>query len=194
MTPKLDSWQDDLQQAADILRKGGVILYPTDTIWGIGCDATNDEAVERVFRIKQRADSKAMISLVDSIQSLNQWVKVIPVAAKNEIERAERPLTIIYEHPEGISEALKAQDGSAAFRITSAEFTQELCRLLGKPLVSTSANVSGKPSPESFYEIDEDLKEAVDYVCNYGRNSSKAVKPSRIIKISDENAISIIRE
>lgn len=194
MTSNLDSWCDDLQQAADTLRKGGVILYPTDTIWGIGCDATNDEAVERVFRIKQRADSKAMISLVDSFQTLNNWVKVMPQAAKNEIERAERPLTIIYDHPQNISTALKAPDGSAAFRITLAEFTQELCRLLGKPLVSTSANVSGKPSPESFDEIDDNLKEMVDYVCSYGRNSSKAGKPSRVIKISDDNNVIVIRE
>lgn len=194
MTSNLNSWHEDLQQAADILRKGGVILYPTDTIWGIGCDASNDDAVKRVFQIKQRADSKAMISLVDSVQSLQKWVKAIPTTAQNEIEGTERPLTIIYEHPDGISHALKATDGSAAFRITSADFTQELCRMLDKPLVSTSANVSGMPSPKTYDEIDELLKEKVDYICRYGRTNSKAGKPSRIIKISDDNTISIIRE
>lgn len=183
----------DLEKALDVLRSGGIILYPTDTIWGLGCDATNEKAVERLFKIKKRPDSKAMISLVESMESLSKWVEPIPEGALKELRKdGQRPLTIIYDSPAGISSLLKAEDGSAGFRITNHEFSNNLCKKLGRPLVSTSANFSGKASPSCFDEIDEEIKKGVDYACQTGRDTFCSV-PSRIVKVSEDGII-IIRE
>ena len=183
----------DIQSAVEVLRNGGLILYPTDTIWGIGCDATNTRAVERLFELKHRPGAKAMISLVSSLDMLYSWVEAVPNEALEEIQEADRPLTVIYDSPKGISECLKAEDGSSAFRITSLPYTQSLCAELGKPVVSTSANISGEPSPALFDEINLSLLEGVDYVCRYGRERS-GVLPSRIIKICNSGEKFIIRE
>ncbi|MCH5213633.1 MAG: threonylcarbamoyl-AMP synthase [Muribaculaceae bacterium] len=184
---------NDLRKAAEVVEGGGIILYPTDTIWGIGCDSTNEEAIERIFAIKRRPDSKAMISLCDSSETLRRFVETVHPAAEEEMARSERPVTIIYERPKRISEKLKAGDGSAAFRIPRNPFTQELCALLGKPLVSTSANFSGETAPTTFSEISEEIKKAVDYVCTSGRDTIGAAA-SRIVKISDKGEKTIIRE
>lgn len=184
----------DLEKAVKTLMAGGVILYPTDTIWGIGCDATDETAVKRLFEIKNRPDSKAMISLVDSIESLKIWVENIPQIALDLIEKSDRPLTVIYDSPRDLNRRLIADDGSAAFRIPyTSRFTIELCRRLGKPLVSTSANVSGKNSPHFFSEIDPALIEKADYCCRSGRNQID-IKPSRIVKVSGDNNVTVIRE
>lgn len=190
----VESYQSDLENAVKVIGRGGVILYPTDTIWGLGCDATNDEAIERIFDLKERSDSKALISLVDSIETLQNWVEVLPSLALQEMKSARRPLTIIYDNPKGLSKKLMADDGSAAFRIPTLDFTQELCRRIGVPLVSTSANISGAPSPASFQEIDDKIIKNVDYVCLFGREKATKGLPSRILKINNDNKFKVIRE
>lgn len=183
--------KQDLENAVDVLRRGGIILYPTDTIWGLGCDATNPAAVDKIFRLKGRADSKAMISLIDSLPSLGEWIEMVPKEAKKAIDKTESPLTIIYDTPRGLAPNLTAHDGSAAFRIPRLEYTASLCRLLGRPVVSTSANISGKPFPRNFQEIDPAITEEVDYVCIYGRDREGS--PSRILKISNSGCVTVIR-
>lgn len=185
-------FKEEINKCLDILRKGGVILYPTDTVWGIGCDATNEEAVKKVFEIKKRADSKAMLSLVDSDAALERWVDDIPEVAWELLEAAVNPLTLIFDHPKGIAPSLKADDGSAAFRITSERFSKELAARLRKPIVSTSANISGHKAPAEFSQISEEILQAVDYVPLYGRELPPA-KPSNIIKLSSGGLIKIIR-
>lgn len=182
----------DFQTALTTLVEGGVILYPTETVWGIGCMANNDEAIRRIFHIKRRQDSKAMISLVANINDLAHWVEIIPQAAKDAIETTSSPLTIIYDSPKGISDALKASDGTAAFRITSNPFAAELCKRIKAPLVSTSANISGNPTPRSFDEIDKDIIDSVDYVVKFGRKHAFG-NPSHILKISNTGEILTIR-
>ena len=184
---------NDLCMAVDTLCRGGIVLYPTDTIWGLGCDATDESAVRRLFELKHRPDSKAMISLVDSLPTLRRIVPRLPLVAEEEFLKANSPLTIIVDHASGIAESLKAEDGSAAFRIPLFHFTNELCRLLGRPLVSTSVNISGQAPARSFDDISEEMKEKVDYVCRFGRDL-KSASPSRIIKIGDDGQIDIIRD
>lgn len=184
---------EDFNCALITLRSGGIIAYPTDTIWGIGCDASNDQAVEKLFEIKKRPSAKAMISLVDSIETLKSHLDYFPIEAEAILRKSETPLTVIFDSPKGISDKLKAEDGSAAFRIPQLEFVSQLCRLLGRPLVSTSANFSGTTSPKLFLEIDSHLLDSTDYVCQYGRGSSN-IKPSKIIKITNSGELSVIRE
>lgn len=184
---------EDLQKAVEILNSGGVILYPTDTIWGIGCDATNSVAISKVFKIKQRSDAKALISLVDSFETLEKWVRCVDIDVEELQEDARRPLTIIYPEAKGISENLKASDGSAAFRVSTEEISRKLCSLFGKPIVSTSANISGKPTPSSFQEIDQDIIEQMDYVMINGRDKW-ASQSSRILKINPDKTLTVIRE
>lgn len=186
------NFNDSLKKAIDIVRKGGVVLYPTDTVWGLGCDASNSEAVKRIFRIKQRDDAKSMLSLVSSERMLEQFVQDIPDIAWQLIEASINPLTIIYDHPIGISPLLLASDGSAGFRITNEKFSQALCSAIRKPIVSTSANISGEPAPEQFSRITEKLLKEVDYVVEYGRESQPA-KPSNIVKLSSNSVFKIIR-
>ncbi len=182
----------DIENALRVLKEGGIILYPTDTIWGIGCDATNPQAVERIFKIKNRNDAKSMLSLVSSEGMLQRFVAGIPEAAWQLIDAAVNPLTIIYDHPVGIASNLIASDGSAGFRITSEPFSKTLCERLRHPLVSTSANISGRPSPAFFDEIDDEIKRSVDFIVEYGRDNISR-KPSNIIKVTDSNVITIIR-
>lgn len=182
----------DMERALKCLKEGGIILYPTDTIWGIGCDATDSAAVERIFALKRRPGSKAMISLVASLGQLSEYVDDVPEEAKKLMEETSTPLTVIYSNPKGISSALKAEDGSAAFRITGNEFTAKLCAMLGRPLVSTSANIAGQPSAAVFSEINEDIKAGVDYICEFGRNL-RAGSPSRIVKFESDGRKTVIR-
>lgn len=182
----------DISNAVAVLKDGGLILYPTDTIWGIGCDATNEEAVARLFELKSRPGSKAMISLVDSLQTLASLVEFVPPEAVEEMSRSARPLTVILDSAHGISPDLIGDDGSAAFRIPKLEFTRRICAQLGAPLVSTSANVSGEPSAATFDGISDYILRGVDYICRYGRHSGESV-PSRIIKVSNGGDITVIR-
>ncbi len=185
---------DDLKQALLTLRQGGVILYPTDTIWGIGCDATNAEAVRRVYEIKQRIDTKAMLCLVDNAGKLSQWVKEVPSMAYELIELSNKPLTIIYPDAVGVADNLVAEDGSLGIRVTNELFSKALCSQLRKPLVSTSANISGQPSPQNYSQISPFIRNAVDYVVRYRRTDNLRYAPSSIIKMGVNNEIEIIRK
>lgn len=185
--------REDIAQALEVLKKGGIILYPTDTIWGIGCDATNEEAVKKIYDLKQRSDSKSMLVLVGSEGELQRSVEEVPEAAWMLIETAVNPITIIYDRPKGIARNLLAEDGSAGIRITSELFSRTLCNQLRRPIVSTSANISGKKTPVTFSEIDEDIKKGVDFIVRFRQNDISRHKSSNIIKVSDSGIIKIIR-
>lgn len=179
----------DLREAVKVIKSGGILLYPTDTVWGIGCDATNPTAISRIFALKRRADSKALISLVGSVEMLSQWVD-LDSNLKEYISGFQRPTTVIYQGVKGLANNLISEDGSAAIRITSESFSGKLCELTGVPIVSTSANISGDIAPRTFAEIKEEIKTGVDYVALTGRKY-KPGKPSRIIKIQNGKFISI---
>lgn len=186
--------QDEIKKAIEVMRKGGVILYPTDTVWGIGCDATNAEAVKRVYEIKKREDSKALICLVDSEARLNRYVRQVADVTWDMIELAEKPLTVIFDNATGLAPNLLAEDGSVGLRITKEEFSKELCYRFQKAIVSTSANISGEPTAATFDEISDEIKNAVDYVVKYNRQCKEKHKPSSIIKIKSNGEFTIIRE
>lgn len=175
--------RQEVKKACEVMQKGGIILYPTDTVWGIGCDATNAEAVKRVYEIKKRADSKAMLVLVDSSVKVDFYVRDVPMVAWDLIEFATKPLTVIYDGARNLAENLLAEDGSIGIRVTSEEFSKELCFRFRKAIVSTSANISGQPSPANFSEISEEVKQAVDYIVGYRQNETGHPKPSSIIKL-----------
>ncbi|WP_075318557.1 L-threonylcarbamoyladenylate synthase [Bacteroides togonis] len=185
---------EEIKKACQVMREGGVILYPTDTIWGIGCDATNEEAVRRVYEIKRRADSKAMLVLVDSAVKVDFYVQDVPEVAWDLIEVADKPLTIIYSGARNLAPNLLAEDGSVGIRVTGEEFSKRLCQQFRKAIVSTSANVSGQPSPQNFSEISEEIKAAVDYIVDYRREETTQAKPSSIIKLDKGGVIKIIRQ
>lgn len=186
--------QDDIKKAVEVMKNGGVILYPTDTVWGIGCDATNAEAVAKVYKIKQRDDSKALICLVDSDARLQRYVRNAPEVAWNVMELATKPTTVIFDEAVNLALNLIAEDGSIAMRITNEEFSKELCYRFQKPIVSTSANISGQPAAQNYCDISEELLNAVDYVCFSRRQEHKPHTPSSIIKIKNNGEIDIIRK
>lgn len=186
--------QDDIKKAVEVMKNGGVILYPTDTVWGIGCDATNAEAVAKVYKIKQRDDSKALICLVDSDARLQRYVRNAPEVAWNVMELATKPTTVIFDEAVNLAPNLIAEDGSIAMRITNEEFSKELCYRFQKPIVSTSANISGQPAAQNYCDISEELLNAVDYVCFSRRQEHKPHTPSSIIKINNNGEIDIIRK
>ncbi len=176
------------------MQEGGVILYPTDTIWGLGCDATNPDAVRRVYEIKKRADSKAMLVLVDSSVKVDFYVQDVPEVAWDLIELADKPLTIIYSGARNLAPNLLAEDGSVGIRVTSEDFSRRLCQQFRKAIVSTSANISGQPSPVNFSEISDDVKSQVDYIVGFRQDDISRPKPSSIIKLDKGGVIKIIRE
>ena len=186
-------WIEDIKKACQVMQKGGVILYPTDTIWGIGCDATNEEAVHRVYEIKRRADSKAMLVLVDSAVKVDFYVQDVPPVAWDLLDVADKPLTIIYSGARNLAPNLLAEDGSVGIRVTAEEFSKSLCFRFRKAIVSTSANVSGEPSPCTFSEISDDIKSAVDYIVSARRDEKGNAKPSSIIKLGQGGEVKIIR-
>ena len=172
--------EEDIRKAVEVLRKGGVILYPTDTVWGIGCDATNSEAVKRVYDIKQRDDSKALICLVDSDARLQRYIRKVPDVAWQLLDCCDKPTTVILDGAVNLAENLIAEDGSVGIRITQEPFSKELCFRFQKALVSTSANISGEPAAQNYPDIDPKIIEAVDYVCWSRRQEHKPHKPSSI--------------
>ena len=188
-----DLFREEIKRACDVLYRGGVILYPTDTVWGIGCDATNEEAVRRVYEIKKRVDSKAMLVLVDSDVKVDFYVREVPDVAWNLIELASKPLTIIYDGARNLASNLLAEDGSVGIRVTSEEFSKQLCVRFRKAIVSTSANVSGNPSPRCFSEIDDEIKNAVDYVVGVRQDEPAGAAPSSIIKLGAHGEVKVIR-
>lgn len=187
------AFSDDVARAVDVIRKGGLVLYPTDTIWGIGCDATNPEAVEKIYRLKQRSDTKSMLALTHDVDSLYRLLRNVPETALQLLDVAVQPLTIIYDSPVGIASNLLAADGSVGIRVTTERFSRTLCRRAGVPIVSTSANVSGLPAPGIFNEISSEIIDGVDYVVEHGRESTQRHKPSAIIKVRDDETLTIIR-
>lgn len=187
------NWIEDIKKACQVMQDGGVILYPTDTIWGIGCDATNEKAVRRVYEIKHRADSKAMLVLVDSAVKVDFYVQDVPAVAWDLLDVADKPLTIIYSGARNLAPNLLAEDGSVGIRVTGEEFSKALCFRFRKAIVSTSANVSGQPSPRTFAEISDEIKNAVDYVVEARRTESGPARPSSIIKLGQGGEVKIIR-
>ena len=184
---------EEVKKAQEVLYQGGLILYPTDTIWGIGCDATNEEAVKRVYELKKRVDSKAMLILVDTSAKLQFYVREVPEVAWDLVDLAEKPLTIIYPGARNLAPNLVAEDGSIGIRLTKEPFSRSLCERFRKAIVSTSANVSGKPSPRFFSEISLEILNGVDYVVNFRREEKTPVAPSSIIKLGTNGQFQIIR-
>ena len=178
---------EDIKKACEVMAAGGIILYPTDTIWGIGCDATNEKAVQRVYELKRRTDNKAMLVLMDSEAKLDRYVSDVPDIAWDLISVSDKPLTIIYSSAKNLATNL------VGIRITNEEFSKNLCERFRKPLVSTSANVSGEPSPANFSEVSEVIKEGVDYIVSYRQDDMSKAAPSGIIKLGAGGLVQVIR-
>lgn len=186
--------QEDIRKAVEVLQKGGVILYPTDTVWGIGCDATNPEAVAKVYEIKRRDDSKALVCLVDSDARLQRYVRNVPDVAWQLIDAVVKPTTLILDEAVNLAPNLIGEDGSVGIRITNEPFSKELCYRFQKAIVSTSANISSEPAAQNYRDISEEILSAVDYVCTSRRQEHKPHQPSTIIKIGATGEINIIRK
>ena len=188
------SFVDDIVKAVEVLRSGGIILYPTDTIWGIGCDATNAAAVSRIYEIKKRQDTKSMLVLMENPNLLNSYISEVPEIAWELIEVADTPLTIIYPGAKNLATNLLAKDGSIGIRITNEAFTQQLIQRFRKPVVSTSANISGEISPRNFAEISEEIKKSVDFIVNFRQDDLSRSNPSGIIKLGVGGQVIVIRK
>jgi L-threonylcarbamoyladenylate synthase len=184
---------DEINKALDVLCSGGVVLYPTDTVWGIGCDATNKEAIKRIYDIKKRDDKRSMLVLLSNVNRLSSYIDQVPDLAYDIIELANKPTTIIYSGAKNLAENLIADDGSIGIRITEEEFTSKLCDRFKKPIVSTSANISGHTSPLCFNDISEEIINQVDYAVQLNRDKI-CNNPSSIIKLGNNNEVKIIRE
>lgn len=189
----MNKQDNEINNALNILKKGGLLLYPTDTVWGIGCDATNSEAVEKIFELKKRSDKKSLICLVSDFKMLNEYVENVPEVAYDILKYADKPTTIIYDDPIRVAENLVAEDNSLAIRVAKDDFCKKLIRKLRKPLVSTSANISGTQTPQSFADIDPLILEGVDYVVNL-HNEKKSGKPSVMIKLKNDGSVKVIRK
>lgn len=185
--------KEDIRRAIEVMNNGGIILYPTDTIWGLGCDATNAEAVKRIYAIKQRTDAKALISLVDSEAKVQFYVREVPEVAWDVMELSERPMTVVFDGGRNLAPNLLAEDGSVAIRITKEPFSKELCMRMKRAIVSTSANISGEPAPRCFAEISKEIIAAVDYVCTSRQDEPPTQKASSIIKLGAGGEVTIIR-
>lgn len=188
-----DDMKDDVRRCADTLRKGGILVYPTDTIWGIGCDATDSEAVRKIYSLKRRSDSKAMIILVDSIEMLERYIDEIPEVAYQLIEAAVKPMTIVYDKGIRLAPELLAEDGSVGIRVTSDPFCRALCRAIRHPIVSTSANISGSPAARFFSEISTEILSGADCIAHWRRKDRSISAPSSVIKLSSGGEIKILR-
>ena len=188
-----NEYGDDIRNALKALRAGGVILYPTDTVWGLGCDATNSEAVKKIFSIKQRAGNKSLIILVNSPGMLERYVDNPPEVALQIAELPESPLTIVYDRGRSRAEGVASADGSVGVRVCADPFCDELITALRKPLVSTSANISGSDAPAIFDEISEELKASVDYVCLWRQDDRSRAKASSVIRVSGNGVVKILR-
>jgi L-threonylcarbamoyladenylate synthase len=186
--------KEQIQKAVEVLRKGGVILYPTDTVWGIGCDATNKDAVAKVFEIKKRSDSKSLVLLANNLDMVCRYVKEIPEMAVELVEVNDKPMTIIYPGAMGLAENVVAEDGTVGIRIPMMDFCQQLISRFGKPIVSTSANVSGEQTPKRFAEISEEIKSAMDLVVDPSFEKGATGQASSIIKVGLDYSIEIIRK
>jgi len=185
--------KDEVAKAFKVVQEGGIILYPTDTIWGIGCDAANTDAVQKIYRLKQRSETKSMIILLDTDNKLASYVQEVPELAYNLIEYAENPLTLVMPGARNISPALIAADGSIGIRVSGHPFCQGLIQRLRRPLVSTSANISGKPSPQYFSQIDQEIIDGVDYVVDIDQHSMEIKTPSTIMRLEPDGKFEFLR-
>ncbi len=184
---------EEILKAHEVLKKGGIILYPTDTVWGIGCDATKSKAVERIFQIKKRLENKSMIVLLDQFEKLYQYVDDVPEIALDLNQSISTPLTIVYPKAKNVAKNIISEDGSIAIRIVKDEFCQKLISLLNKPLVSTSANISGEPTPLIFNKISPDIIKQVDHVVNLNKARINQIKASTVIKFNEKGEYEIVR-
>ena len=185
--------QEDIRKSLEILRNGGVILYPTDTVWGLGCDATNPDAVSKVYKVKKREDRKSMLVLVDHNGRINSYVDVVPDIAWEIIDAAVRPITLIYPGAKNLPKNLVAEDGSIGIRICQDEFCIELIRKFGRPIVSSSANISGEKAPSTYEDISEEIKSSADYIVEWRQDDQTKNPPSSIIKLGEGGLFKIIR-
>ena len=184
---------DEVKKTIEVLRAGGIILYPTDTVWGIGCDATNAKAVEKIYKIKQRDDSKSMLVITDGMARIQSYVDEIPDIAWDLAELADKPITIIYPQAKNLAANLISDDGSIGIRISSEKFSKQLCAAFRRPIVSTSANISGEPSPECFAEISDIIKDQMDYIVQYRQDDTQKKQASSIIKLKKNGTFVILR-
>ncbi len=185
--------RDEVAKAFKVIQDGGIILYPTDTIWGIGCDATNTGAVKKIYQLKKRDEAKSMIILLDADHQMERYVQEVPAIAYDLIEFAENPLTLVMPGAKGISPALIAADGSIGMRVTRHEFCKQLIQRIRRPLVSTSANISGQASPKAFADVDEEIITGVDYVINLEQHILEAKNPSTIMRLNPNGRFEFIR-
>ncbi|HUM66884.1 MAG TPA: L-threonylcarbamoyladenylate synthase [Chitinophagaceae bacterium] len=185
-------FENDIQKCLEVLKRGGLILYPTDTVWGIGCDATNPEAVEKIFQLKNRPDEKAMIVLVADERDVLRHVAAVDLGVFDYIQQQQKPVTVVYDGAIGLAENLVSRDGSIGIRICNDNFCKHLIRRFRNPIVSTSANISGKPTPSAFSDIAEEIKQSVDYIVQYRQHDKAPAKPSSVIKWQ-QGKITIIR-
>ena len=186
--------RDEVKKAFDVIQQGGIILYPTDTIWGIGCDATNTEAIKKIYTLKQRAQEKSMIILLDTENKLESYIREVPAIVYDLIDFAESPLTLVMPGARNISPLLISDDGSVGVRVSKHPFCQQLIQRMRKPLVSTSANISGKPSPQNFTQIAAEIIEGVDYVVDIDQHDLSVKKPSTIMRIDPSGLFEFIRK
>lgn len=186
--------EEDIKKCIEVLNRGGIILYPTDTIWGIGCDATNADAVKKIYELKKRVDNKAMLILLDSDCKLDRYVRDVPDVAYELLEAAVSPLTIIYDNGYNLAPNLLGENNSIGIRITNETFSQTLCRRFRRPVVSTSANISGEPSAKNFNQISQEIKSGVDYIVQYRQDDNREKTASSIVKLGADSTIKIIRK
>jgi L-threonylcarbamoyladenylate synthase len=189
----MKNYTEDIKNACNVLNEGGLILYPTDTIWGIGCDAANEDAVRRVYELKKRTDRKAMLVLVDDAAKIERYVAEMPDIAWDLIDVADKPLTVIYPGGRNLAASLLGEDGSIGIRVTKEAFSHELCKHFRRPVVSTSANISGQPSPSFFSDIADEVKKGTDYAVNYRRDDKTERQPSAIVRFEADGTVQIIR-
>ena len=189
----MENLKSEIEKTLAVLKRGGLIIYPTDTVWGIGCDSSNPEAIDKIYKLKQREDSKSMICLVHDFKMLNQFVEEIPEVAYDILKYADKPTTIIYDDPIRVSQNIIAPDNSLAIRVVNDTFAKTLVRKFRRPIISTSANVSGQKTPMTFKQISPEILEGVDYVVDFERNK-KSHSPSAIIKLTMDGQVKIIRE
>lgn len=187
------TFEEDIQRAVAALRRGGVILYPTDTVWGIGCDATDSAAVRRVFEIKHRADSKALITLVADVADIGRFTSAPSHLAVELMAQSDRPVTVVYPGGRDLAPELLGSDGTVGMRVTSEKVSASLCRAFGKPIVSTSANISGQPAATLFADIDSGIIDSVDYAMESRRADTRVAMPSRIVKINPDGTVTVLR-
>lgn len=186
--------KEDINKAIEVIKEGGIVLYPTDTVWGIGCDATNEDAVRKIYELKQREDSKSMLVLMENPGLIDRYVDEMPDVAWELIEVADKPMTIIYPNAKNLASNLIPEEKTIGIRITEEKFTKDLIRRIRKPLVSTSANISGQPTPANFAEISDEIKNGVDYVVQFRQDDLEKKQASSIIKLGTGGQIQVLRK